>query len=42
MEVGERSFGDGEDNGSHWNDVKETIDDPEEIRVLFCALDSFR
>ncbi|KAI2643352.1 N2227-like protein-domain-containing protein [Xylaria nigripes] len=24
-----------------WNGVEETIDDPEEIRVIFCALDSF-
>lgn len=27
---------------SQWNGVEETIDDPEEIRVIFCALDSFR
>jgi hypothetical protein len=29
-----------EDDG-HWNGVEDTIQDPEELRVLFCALDSF-
>lgn len=24
-----------------WGGVEETIQDPEELRVLFCALDSF-
>lgn len=26
---------------SAWGGVEENIDDPEEIRVVFCALDSF-
>lgn len=25
-----------------WDGVEETIEDPEEVRVIFCALDSFR
>lgn len=24
-----------------WSGVEENIDDPEEVRVIFCALDSF-
>lgn len=24
-----------------WSGVEETVDDPEEVRVIFCALDSF-
>jgi hypothetical protein len=26
---------------SHWNGIEETIEDPEEVRVIFCALDSY-
>lgn len=26
---------------SAWGGVEENIDDPEEVRVIFCALDSF-
>lgn len=26
---------------SAWNGVEETTEDPEEVRVIFCALDSF-
>ena len=29
-----------EDDGT-WGGVEENINDPEEIRVIFCALDSF-
>lgn len=25
-----------------WNGVEEAIEDPEEIRVIYCALDSFK
>lgn len=30
-----------ENDDSTWGGVEENIDDPEEIRVIFCALDSF-
>ncbi|KAI5867175.1 N2227-domain-containing protein [Durotheca rogersii] len=30
------------DDNSQWSGVEETSEDPEEIRVIFCALDSFR
>lgn len=26
---------------SHWNGVEDAIEDPEELRVIFSALDSF-
>lgn len=26
---------------SDWQGVEKTVDDPEEARVIFCALDSF-
>ena len=26
---------------SQWNGVEDAIGDPEELRVIFCALDSF-
>jgi carnosine N-methyltransferase len=29
------------DDDSHWNGVEDATDDPEEMRVIFCALDSF-
>jgi carnosine N-methyltransferase len=29
------------DGDNTWNGVEDTIEDPEEARVLFCALDSF-
>lgn len=38
MELENRAYG----HDSQWNGVEETIEDPEEIRVIFCALDSFR
>jgi hypothetical protein len=25
-----------------WNGVEDAISDPEEVRVIFCALDSFK
>ncbi|KAI1370908.1 N2227-domain-containing protein [Hypoxylon crocopeplum] len=37
MELADRTNGD----DSQWNGVEDTIDDPEEVRVIFCALDSF-
>ena len=26
---------------SHWDGIEETVEDPEEVRVIFSALDSF-
>lgn len=28
-------------DGAEWGGVEENIEDPEEVRVIFCALDSF-
>ncbi|KAI1659941.1 N2227-domain-containing protein [Daldinia decipiens] len=37
MELAKQAYRD----DSQWNGVEEAIEDPEEIRVIFCALDSF-
>ncbi|KAI0472118.1 N2227-domain-containing protein [Xylariaceae sp. FL0804] len=29
------------DENNHWDGVEDAIEDPEEVRVIFCALDSF-
>ena len=42
MEVALEFHGHGPGDSSEWNGVEEAIEDPEEIRVIFCALDSFR
>ncbi|KAI0376547.1 N2227-domain-containing protein [Hypomontagnella monticulosa] len=41
MEVALEFHGHGPGDSSEWNGVEEAIEDPEEIRVIFCALDSF-
>lgn len=36
----QESLGHGDEG--QWNGVEDAIEDPEELRVIFCALDSFR
>ncbi len=37
--MGHESLGHGDEG--QWNGVEDAIEDPEELRVIFCALDSF-